>query len=219
MKFLVRVIKLFAGTFCFAFGLVLIMKSNLGYGPWELFHTGLINIFKGITLGQMTTITSILIVLLDWILKEKIGFGTVINMFMMGTFMDIILKLDFIPEGVNLIGKIVLIILGFFVVAVGSWIYISSGFGAGPRDGLMVALRRKTGIAVGVSRAIIETVAGVIGWILGGPAGIGTLCAIVGQGFFVQIVFKAVKFEPTAIKHETFKDTIVNLTSKKNKTA
>jgi len=214
MKFILRVVRLFAGTFCFAFGLVLIMKGDLGYGPWELFHTGLINVFQGITLGQMTTITSVLIVLTDWLLKEKIGFGTVINMFMMGTFMDIVLKWDFLPSAGNLIGSIVLIVLGFFVVSVGSWIYISSGFGAGPRDGLMVALRRKTGIAVGVSRAIIETVAALLGWILGGPIGIGTVAAIIGQGFFVQIVFKAVKFEPTAIKHETFKDTIVNLTKK-----
>lgn len=208
VRFAVRLVKLFAGTFVFAFGLVVIMKANLGYGPWELLHAGLVRVFKVFTLGQMTIIMSAIVVLLDWLLKEKIGFGTIVNMFMMGAYMDIVLKWGFLPEPKNIAGSIAVLVAGFLIVSVGIWIYISSGFGAGPRDGLMVAVQRKTGIAVGVSRAIIETAAALIGWALGGPFGIGTLCAIAGQSVFIQIVFRIVRFEPTAVEHETFIDTI-----------
>ena len=206
--FIIRIIKLFGGTFLFALGLVFIMKANMGYGPWELLHAGLAKVFRVFTLGQMTTIMSALVVLTDWLLKEKIGFGTLVNMFMMGTFMDIFLKWGFLPEPKNIAGSGAVLIAGFFIVSIGIWIYISSGFGAGPRDSLMVAVRRKTGIPIGVSRGIIETTAALLGWALGGPIGIGTLVAIVGQGFFIQFVFRIVRFEPTAVKHETFRDTV-----------
>ncbi len=208
MRFIARIIKLFGGTFVFAFGLVLIMKANMGYGPWELLHAGLVRVFRVFTLGQMTIIMSALVVLTDWLLKEKIGFGTLVNMFMMGTYMDMILKWEFLPEPKSIVGSIAVLVAGFFIVSFGIWIYISSGFGAGPRDGLMVAVRRKTGIPVGVSRGAIETTAALLGWALGGPFGIGTVIAIVGQSFFIQIVFRIVRFEPTDVKHETFRDTV-----------
>ncbi len=208
MRFIARIIKLFGGTFIFAFGLVLIMKANMGYGPWELLHAGLVRVFRVFTLGQMTIIMSAIVVLTDWLLKEKIGFGTLVNMFMMGTYMDIILKWGFLPDPKSIAGSIAVLVTGFFIVSFGIWIYISSGFGAGPRDGLMVAVRRKTGIPVGVSRGAIETTAALLGWALGGPFGIGTVTAIVGQSVFIQIVFRIVRFEPTDVKHETFRDTV-----------
>ena len=207
IRFVNRIIKLFGGTFLFAFGLVFIMKANMGYGPWELFHAGLTKVFRIFTLGQMTTIMSALVVLTDWLLKEKIGFGTLVNMFMMGTFMDVFLKWRFLPNPVSIAGSAAVLIAGFLIVSVGIWIYISSGFGAGPRDSLMVAVRRKTGMPIGMSRGIIETTAALLGWALGGPIGVGTVIAIVGQGFFIQFVFRIVRFEPTSVKHETFRDT------------
>lgn len=207
MKYIARFIRLMVGLFIFAAGLVMIMKSDLGYGPWELFHDGLTNIVP-ITIGQATVIVGAIIVIANFLLKEAVGIGTLFNMVFMGVFIDLILFLNVIPVAGGLFGGIMLILLGFFISAVGTWLYLSSAFGAGPRDGLMVALRRKTGIPVGISRCIIECAAALAGWLLGGPLGVGTVASIVGFGLFIQLVFRIVKFEATAVEHENLNETI-----------
>lgn len=108
-------------------------------------------------------------------------------------------------------------ITGLFIISFGSYFYIGSGFGAGPRDSLMVALQRKTGLPVGLCRGILEGSVVLIGWLLGGPVGIGTVIAAFGIGFCIQIVFAIMKFDATSVKHETLNATrqyFMNLNAK-----
>jgi len=109
---------------------------------------------------------------------------------------------------------LLVMILGLFVVALGSFFYIRSGFGAGPRDSLMVALRRLSGLPIGLSRGIVEGMAVLAGWLLGGPAGAGTVIAALGVGFCVQITFSLLRFDPTAVDHETLAQTFSLFRSK-----
>ena len=95
------------------------------------------------------------------------------------------------------------ITLGLFVIAFGSYFYIKAGFGAGPRDYLMIVLRRRTRLSVGVSRGLVEGTAVLLGWLLGGPVGGGTVLAAFGISLCIQIVFSLLKFEPAAVQHET----------------
>ena len=99
--------------------------------------------------------------------------------------------------------RIIILIAGLFIIAVASYFYIGSGFGAGPRDSLMVGLTRKTGLPVGICRGTIEVFAVLLGWKLGGMVGIGTILSALAIGFCVQTTFKLLQFDATEIKHET----------------
>lgn len=203
----IRLLRLAFGLFLFSLGLVLVMRGNLGYGPWELFQAGLTN-YMPITIGQATVLVSVMIVVLVFLLKETIGLGTLANMSLIGIFMDFILAIDIIPLATRSISGICMLIVGLFVVALGSYYYISSGFGAGPRDSLMVAIRRYTGLSIGVSRGILECSVAILGWLLGGPLGLGTVITAFGLGYCIQIIFKVFSFESTNVKHESLLETL-----------
>lgn len=202
-----RLVRLMFGLFLFALGSVCVMNSNLGYGPWELFQAGLTNLMP-MTIGEATVFVSVIIVVIILLLKETIGVGTLANMAFIGIFMDLILSMGFIPFGTGILSGLCLLIIGLFITSFGSYFYISSGFGAGPRDSLMVAIRRRTGLSIGVSRCILECSAALAGWLLGGPLGIGTVMTAIFLGFCVQLVFRLFAFEATAIVHENLWTTL-----------
>lgn len=214
--FLKRLIKLLIGLFLYALGIVISMKANLGFAPWEVFHYG-VGKTIGFTIGTVSIIVGLIICICSVWLGEKLGLGTLLNMILIGVFMDLLLMLSFIPEVNGLFMGIIMMITGLFIISFGSYFYIGSGFGAGPRDSLMVALQRKTGLPVGLCRGILEGSVVLIGWLLGGPVGIGTVIAAFGIGFCIQIVFAIMKFDATSVKHETLNATrqyFMNLNAK-----
>lgn len=200
-----RFVRLLFGLVLYAIGIVLTIRANIGYGPWEVFHVGLGKTI-GISIGNASIIVGFIVILITLMMKEKLGLGTILNMVFIGWFIDLILKLDFIPLVENKVLGVVVLILGLYIISLGSFFYIGSGFGAGPRDGLMVALTRKLKLPIGVIRGGIELTATIIGWLLGGMAGIGTIISGFAIGFCVQSTFRILKFKPTEIKHTTFSD-------------
>ena len=212
--FFTRFFDLFIGNVLFAFGIVGMIKANIGYAPWEVFHVGIANTI-GLGLGVTSIIVGSFIVIIVTALGEKFGFGTIACMVMTGAFVDIILFADFVPKLENLVGGIVLLIAGLFTISVGSYFYLRSAFGSGPRDSLMVVLARKTKMPVGACRSIVELTATLIGWRLGGMIGIGTVVSVVMIGFCIQITFWALKFDVKAVKHETFADTYRSISVKR----
>jgi uncharacterized membrane protein YczE len=202
-EYILRFLKLNFGLFLYGLGIIVTMRANIGYAPWEVLHSG-ISQTLGVSIGLINTAVGALIVALVFLLGEKIGLGTIFNMFMIGLFMDLILFLDFIPLFNHFwIGTLVHI-LGLFIISLGTYFYISSAFGAGPRDSLMVAITRKTGLPVGLCRGIVEISVVLIGWLLGGMVGLGTVISAFSIGFCVQITFRLLRFDPTQVKHETF---------------
>ena len=194
------------GLFLFALGIVVTIKANIGYAPWEVFQVGLANTF-GLSIGLATIIVGLAIVITVKIFGEKIGFGTISNMFLIGAFIDVILFIDVLPVPKNLMISIPMLIAGLFIISIGSYFYIKQAFGAGPRDYLMVVLTRRTKLPVGICRSIIELFVMIVGWRLGGMVGIGTLISVIGIGFCIQITFKILHFDVASIKHESFSDT------------
>ena len=213
--FLLRFTNMITGLIFYAAGIVLMINANIGYAPWEVFHVGLANTI-GLTIGVTSIIAGIVIVIIVTVLGEKLGFGTICSMVLTGVFIDIIFYLNIIPIANNLLIGIIMLISGLFIIALGSFFYIRSAFGVGPRDNLMVVLARKTKLPVGLCRSIIELLVTVIGWLLGGMIGIGTIISVIAVGFCIQIVFKIFKFDVTVIKHETLSDSMKNLFGKKN---
>ena len=205
--FLRRFAYLIFGLFLYALGIVFTMKAHLGFAPWEVLHWGLGNTM-GMSIGNVSILTGLVICGIVVIMREKLGFGTILNMFLIGKFIDMLLSIAAFPQMTGWISGVLMLFLGLFTIAFGSYFYINSAFGAGPRDSLMVLLTRKTQLPIGVCRGILEATVVFSGWLLGGPVGLGTVIAAFGISFCVQIVFNLMGFEATSIKHETLDVTL-----------
>lgn len=206
--FFARLLSLLIGLFFYASGIVITIKANIGYAPWDVFHVGLAN-RTGLSIGTISILVGLLIVTTVTILKEKLGLGTILNMLFIGLFIDIVFR--YIPIAGNPVIGTIMLVTGLFTIAIGSYFYMRSAFGVGPRDNLMVVLARKTRLPVGLCRGVIELLVTIIGWILGGMVGFGTVLSVIAIGFCIQIVFKLFRFDVTSVQHETLRDTYTTL--------
>lgn len=181
-----RIMILFVGLAIFGLGDSLLVQANLGNAPWTVFAQGL-SLKTGWVLGFCTFIISVF-VLLIWIpLKEKPGFGTLSNIVLIATFIQ--LGTEIFPQQSTFIGGLSFDLLGIALVGIGSSLYITCGLGPGPRDGAMTGIHNRTGIRVGRVRLGIEITVLVIGWLLGGTVGLGTalFAALIGQSVAISL--------------------------------
>lgn len=210
---LLRFLRLVFGLAVFAFGVYLTIQANIGLAPWEALSIG-INLTTGIPYGAVVVITSFILVAIDFLLKEKIGFGTIANALLVGIFTDILIKLEVVPLMQSFWPGLVTLLLGQIILSVASFLYIGSAAGCGPRDSLMVALgKRLKGVPIGAIRGGMEGCVLLIGWLLGAKVGIGTVISVFGIGFFIQYTFKLLRFDVKAVVHESCIETIRNLRS------
>lgn len=209
-SFLGKIIKMTFGFLLCAIGVVMSINSKLGVSPWDVLHQGLSNITI-LSMGQASIIVGVIIVITSIFLGVRVGIGTITNMLMIGYFIDLVMKLDFIPISDSLFTGIIMLVAGMFIMAISTYLYISCEMGCGPRDGLMIALMKITGKPVWFIRGSIELSALIVGWMLGGFVGIGTVITAFGIGYCVQIVFKILKFDVTSLKHKDIKESISEL--------
>jgi uncharacterized membrane protein YczE len=183
-----RLFQLYAGLVAFAFGEALIVRANLGVMSWDVLHQGLVKQI-GLSIGVWSIIVGAVVLLL-WIpLREKPGLGTVSNVLVIGACLD--LFLGWLPEVDAMAGRIGLLLAGIVINGVASSAYIGASFGAGPRDGLMTGLVRRTGGSVRVIRTGIEVSVVIIGWILGGNLGLGTVLFALSIGPIIHVSLPA----------------------------
>ena len=182
------------GFAIFGFAIATMIRANLGTSAWAVLEVALSKII-GITPGTVTVLMGFLVLSGSLILREKIGWGTLANILSVGPWIDLSLWLIPSVQG-NLLLQIPMLLGAIAAMGLASAIYIGVDAGAGPRDSLMLAIRRTTGVSIRVARAIIEVTVVAIGWLLGGPAGIGTLVFAVLIGPSVQAGFKLLKVEP-----------------------
>lgn len=211
-QFAQRIMKLLFGLSLCALGISITITAKVGYMPWETFHGGIASTF-GIAIGTASVYVGLAIGILSMLLGEKIGLGTLCNMVLIGIFTNFILDANILPHSDNYLINLLILLAGIETFALGSYFYIGSGFGAGPRDSLMVALKRITKLPIGVCRSSIELTVVFIGWRLGGLIGLGTVISAFSIGFFVQTTFHLMKFDPTSIDHENLQDTAKRLIS------
>ena len=179
-----QIIQVLTGTSLIGIGISLNYLANLGLGPWGVFHDGLSKTLN-ITYGRTIIITGIAVMIL-WIpLKQKPGIGTIIDIFLVGSVADLIIPNFRLSENVFI--SLILIFCGIILIGTGTAIYVGAGLGVGPRDGIMVGLEG-LGLKIGMARNIIELLAFLIGWLLGGLVGYVTILFVIGIGPVVQKV-------------------------------
>ena len=191
---LVSVLFLFIGLSIFGFGHAILFGSNFGVSPWMVLAQGLAIQFE-IGIGLSIIVVSFG-VLLFWIpLKEKPGIGTFINFFVVAAVIE--MTLPYIPYQTDISLKLLQVFLGILVIGIGGSIYLIANLGPGPRDGLMTGISKKTEIPMAYVRNALEISVVIIGWSLGGTAGVGTLIfaimigpVIVAYMYFLKTIFE-----------------------------
>jgi uncharacterized membrane protein YczE len=182
-----RLARLLLGLALFGAGEALMIASELGNSPWTVFAEGAA-LRTDVGIGTATVAISFLI-LLAWIpLRQRPGLGTILNAIVIGVVIDLVLAVARRPDA--LVARGALLAAGIVLVAVGSGLYLTSYLGPGPRDGLMTGLHRRTGAPIGVVRTAIEVAVLLVGFVLGGTLGIGTLAFALAIGPAVAAVLR-----------------------------
>lgn len=182
------------GFALFGTAIALMIRANLGTSAWAVLEVALARLL-GITPGRMTILMGFLVLAIGLSMREKIGWGTLANILSIGLWEDLALSLiPSVHDRLPLQATMLLLAIGMMGLATA--IYIGVDAGAGPRDTLMLAIKRNTGWSVRVARASIEITVVTLGWLLGGPAGAGTLIFALLIGPAVQAGFKLLRVDP-----------------------
>ena len=187
-------LRIQSGFFLFGFAITLMIRGNLGTSAWAVLEVALAPRLH-ISIGTMTVVMGFMVLSGALLMREQLGWGTLANILSIGPGEDFWLSI--IPSvDDNLLLQSGMLLLAIFLMGLASAIYIGVDAGAGPRDSMMLAIKRTTGISIRAARAIIEVTVVTIGWLLGGPAGIGTVVFAVLVGPSVQFGFKIFNVHP-----------------------
>ena len=196
-------IRIVLGLFVFSFGVHLTIFANIGLAPWDCLGMGM-SYHLPLNYGLSMTLMAVLILGIDLLMKEKIGFGTIIDALLTGNFVQMFNSLNPLPMEHSLWLGILIMLLGFVFMAFGMAIYMKSEQCCGQRDALLVGLgRRMPKIPIGIVEILLWGVVTLAGWLLGGPVGIGTLISTFGAGLVMQLVYSLIRFEPRTMKHRS----------------
>jgi len=178
-----RLPGLLAGLVLFGVGIALMAASGLGLGPWEVLHQGIAN-RTGLALGTVSILVGIPVLALWWPLGERPGIGTILNIALIGIATNLTLPL--LPRPTDALPQLAMSVGGVLVIGLGSGLYLAADLGAGPRDGLMTGLHHRFGWSIRRARTGIELIVLVVGFLLGGTVGLGTILFAFGIGPVVQ---------------------------------
>lgn len=210
MTYIRKLIKVFLGIILYALGVVITIEARIGFSPWEVFHAGLANVLN-LQIGTISIGVGLILITITTIFGEKIGMATVLNIIFVGFTVNLILNAEIIPTSKSFSFSIIQMTVGLFIMVFATYLYLSTGLGAGPRDAFMVLINRKTGIKVGIVRSLIEITVTILGALMGGLFGWGTIMAAVIIGIALQTVFRIFKFDPRTVEHEDIKTTLTSM--------
>jgi uncharacterized membrane protein YczE len=175
--------RLVSGVVLFGLGVTLMIRSNLGLGPWDMFHQGL-SFLTGITIGNVSILVGLAIFALLWPFGVRPMWGSLVNMITVGLVID--RSLPYVRPAPAPIFGLGYHLAGIAIAGFGTGLYVSGHLGAGPRDSLMLAMSDRTGWSVRRVRTIIEVGVLGLGWLMGGTLGLGTLLFALLIGPVVQ---------------------------------
>ena len=213
-KIILEWFRIAAGLAVFAFGVHLTIFANIGLAPWDCLGMGIAN-HTPLNYGLSMTTMSVAILLIDLLLRERIGFGTVIDALITGNLVQLYNDLNPLPLNQSLPRGVAIMLIGFVFMALGMWIYMKAGQCCGPRDSLLVGLgKRLPKIPIGLVEILLWAAVTLVGWLLGGPVGIGTLISTFGAGAVLQLVYWLIRFEPREVRHRSVIEVVKEYTEK-----
>ena len=188
------------------FGIYLTIQANIGAAPWDVLNLGLSKSL-GILYGTASVTVSLTILVVDILLKEPIGIAMFIDAIVVGKAVDFFNWIHPIPRCHSLLTGIPMMLIGLVILAYTQYTYMMASLGCGPRDTLLVGLaKRLHRLPIGAISIGLLSIATLIGWILGGPVGIGTLICAFCTGPIMQLAFTSVRFDATRIHHQRLQD-------------
>jgi uncharacterized membrane protein YczE len=179
-----RLPGLLVGLVVFGVGIGMMAQAGLGLGPWEVFHQGISRI-TGLSLGTVSILVGIPVLAAWWPLGERPGIGTLLNIALIGTAINVFMSVVPAVEGVP--AQLAMMLGGVVTIAIGSGLYLASDLGPGPRDGLMTGLHHRFDWSIRRARTAIELIVLVAGFLLGGTIGLGTVVFALAIGPLVQV--------------------------------
>lgn len=183
------VAPLVGGLSLFGVGEGLLVASHWGATPWTVFAQGLAKQL-GVPIGWATLLISSVVLLAWWPLGERPGVGTLTNLIVIALLLD--LTASSVTTPASSIGRAALVVVGVGAIGLGSALYLTTGLGPGPRDGVMTSLHRRFGVSVVYVRLAMELTVLLVGWLLGGVVGIGTAFFASSIGFSIGLNLRAV---------------------------
>ncbi|MBX3195315.1 MAG: hypothetical protein KF727_09495 [Microbacteriaceae bacterium] len=185
-----RIVQLLLGLFLYGIAIALMVRAGIGVSPWDVLTQGLV-VQTGLAFGLLTNLIGVVVLLL-WIpIRQKPGVGTVLNVLLIGPSAQ--LGLWIIPQQHTPWLQGLVYTAGLVLLAIATGLYIGARLGPGPRDGLMTGLHARTGLRIWIVRSGLEITVLVIGWILGGQVGIGTLAFALLIGPMVNVTLPVLR--------------------------
>lgn len=204
------------GLALFGVGIYLTIQANIGVSPWDCFYLGLQEL-TGVKYGNISVIASLIIIIIDYICKERIGIGTLTDAFIVGKTVDLCNYLDFVPEQDSLLMGVVCMFGGLIINGIGQYIYMQSALCCGPRDSLLLALsKRMPKLSIGAVGVIMNGSVLVLGYLLGGPIGVGTIIYVLFASPIMQAIFRFKHFVPEDVKHQSLLQSFAVIIGKHN---
>ena len=198
---LLNILLATVSLFVNGFGIYLTIQANIGVAPWDVLNLGLSKSL-GILYGNASIAISVTILIIDILLKEPIGIAMFIDAVVVGKAVDFFNWIHAVPPCRSLLTAIPVLVTGLFILGYTQYTYMLASLGCGPRDTLMVGLaKRVKRIPIGVVSIAILSTATLIGWLLGGPIGIGSVISTFGAGLVLQLVYNIIRFEPRDVRH------------------
>ena len=202
LNMLIAAVSLFVN----GFGVYLTIQANIGAGPWDVLNLGLSKTL-GILYGTASIAVSCTILGIDIVLKEPIGIAMFIDAVVVGKAVDFFNHIHAVPPASSLLTGVPLMLVGLTIMAYTQFTYMIASLGCGPRDTLLVGLaKRVRKVPIGAVSIALLSLATLIGWLLGGPVGVGTLICAFCTGPIMQMAFRSVRFDATGIKHQRLTD-------------
>ena len=200
---IINILLAIVALFLNGFGIYLTMQANIGAAPWDVFNLGFSKSL-GILYGTASITVSLTILIIDILMKEPLGLAMFIDAIVVGKSVDFFNYIDIVPKCDSIIKGIPLMLLGLVIIGYTQFLYMKASLGCGPRDTLLVGLKKRMkSIPIGAVSIGLLSTATFIGYLLGGPVGIGTIICALCQGPIMQFAFKTLSFDATKIKHQS----------------
>ena len=201
-----RIVRASLGLAICSMGSYLMIQANVGLSPWDCLNMGL-SLRTGLSYGTCSVLISVIIIILDLLMKEHIGIGTLLDAVICGLCVDLWRFLGLVPMQHTLLGGIAVCVAAQFAFAFGQCVYMKAALCCGPRDSLLVGVgKRLSRWPIGAVNAALFAAVLLLGMLMRGPVGLGTVIGVFGMGAAFQLAVRIMRFEPRAVRHESLWD-------------